>query len=316
MNKNKAKGAIRPKQAREGFFGKFGYFWARALTNFKQNLFVSMVTVATITLALLLTSLFLLVYVNLQGMAEGWSEKVQITAYFDKEPTPLAAAALRTRVEAIPGTKKVRYVSQEEAVQRFRKRLKGQESLLEGITADVLPSSFEITLDRDHRDGAELDRYVKALKKVAGIGEVQYGEEWVKRFNTFMNFVRIVGAVLGTFLALAVLFIVSNTIKLTVYARKEELEVLGLVGATRFFMKAPFLIEGVLQGALGAVLSLALLTGCYYLFLNNAGNFLSVNPAAYGILFLPPAYLAAIFGGGVFLGFFGSLASLRRFITI
>lgn len=312
----KPRGAIRPKQPREGFSGRLGYFFSRAVINFRQNAFISSVTVVTITLALLLASLFLLVYVNLEGMAEGWSEKVQITAYFDKEPTPLAASALKGRVAAIPGTKKVHWVSQDEAEKRFRKRLKGQESLLEGITPDVLPSSFEITLDRAHRDGAALESYVSHLKKVPGIAEVQYGEEWVKRFNTFMNFFRLVGVVLGSFLALAVLFIVSNTIKLTVYARKEELELLGLVGATRFFMKAPFLIEGILQGALGALCSLILLTGCYFLFLSNAGNFLSIDPSTYGISFLPVSYLVAIFVGGVLLGFVGSLASLRRFITI
>ena len=90
----------------------------------------------------------------------------------------------------------------------------------------------------------------------------------------------------GGFLLLAVLFIVSNTIKLTIYARKEELELLGLVGATRLFIKAPFLIEGVIQGAAGSLLSLVFLTSCYFGFLHNAGNFLSFNPADSGLVFL------------------------------
>jgi cell division transport system permease protein len=88
---------------------------------------------------------------------------------------------------------------------------------------------------------------VALLKRIPLIKEVQYGEEWVKRFTTFMNFMRLVGALLGGFLVLAVIFIVSNTIKLTIYSRKEELELLGLVGATRLFIKAPFLIEGLIQ---------------------------------------------------------------------
>jgi len=138
----------------------------------------------------------------------------------------------------------------------------------------------------------------------------------VQRFNTFMNFFRLMGGLLGGFLTVAVLFIVSNTIKLTIYARKEELELLGLVGATRFFIKAPFLIEGVLQGALGALLSLLALGGCYYGFLHNAGNFLGMNPAGAGLFFLPAGHLAAILLGGVLLGFIGSLTSLRRFINV
>ena len=308
--------AVRPKLAQEGFWGRFGYFFARALANLRQNVFVSVVTVGTITLALLIAALFLLVYVNLQGMAEGWSDKVQITAYFDREPTPLAVAALKGRVKAIPGTSKLVFVTKQEAEQRLRGRLKGQEALLEGVSADVLPASLEIGLDREHRDAAAVAGYVAALKRVQGITEVQYGEEWVQRFNTFMNFFRLVGALLGGFLAIAVLFIVSNTIKLTIYARKDELELLGLVGATRFFIKAPFLIEGVLQGALGAVLSLVALTACYYAFLKNAGNFLGVNPAGSGLCFLSGGQLAAILCGGVLLGFIGSLTSLRRFINV
>jgi cell division transport system permease protein len=113
-----------------------------------------------------------------------------------------------------------------------------------------------------------------------------------------------------------VLFIVSNTIKLTIYARKDELELLGLVGATRFFIKAPFLIEGILQGALGSLLSMIALLGCYWAFLKNAGNFLGVNPAAAGLSFLPIPHLALILVGGVLLGFIGSATSLRRFIQI
>ncbi|BCG48088.1 Cell-division-associated, ABC-transporter-like signaling protein FtsX [Citrifermentans bremense] len=308
--------AVRPKLAQEGFFGRLGYFSNRAVANLRQNVFVSAVTVGTIALALLIASLFLLVYVNLSGMAEGWSDKVQVTAYFDAEPAPLAVAALKGRVQAIPGTAKVVFVSQAEAEKRLRNRLKGQESLLEGISADVLPASLEIRLDREHRDNDSVAAYVAKLKRLEGINEVQYGEEWVRRFNSFMNLFRLMGALLGGFLTITVLFIVSNTIKLTIYARKDELELLGLVGATRFFIKAPFLIEGVLQGAAGAVISLLALLCCYFAFLKNAGDFLGINPASAGLSFLPPSHLVGVVLGGVLLGFIGSATSLKRFINV
>jgi cell division transport system permease protein len=316
MSRNKKKLQLRPKLAQEGFFGRLSYFSARAVANLRQNVFVSAVTVGTISLALLIASLFLLVYVNLAGMAEGWSDKVQVTAYFDTEPAPLAVAALKTRVSALPGTSRVVFVSQVEAEKRLRGRLKGQEALLEGVTPDVLPASLEISLDHEHRDSESVAAYVASLKKLPEIKEVQYGEEWVKRFNSFMNLFRLMGLLLGAFLAITVLFIVSNTIKLTIYARKEELQLLGLVGATRFFIKAPFLIEGILQGALGAVISLVALLGCYFAFLKNAANFLGVNPAAAGLSFLPATHLAAILVGGVLLGFIGSATSLKRFINV
>lgn len=306
----------RPKLAGEGFNGRLVYFTSRALANIRQNVFVNVVTIGTITLALLIVSLFLLVFVNLENAADNWSERVQVTAYLDHELTATEQSAMRTTVTAIPGTAKIAYVSRDEALKRFRSRLRGQETLLEGVRAEVLPPSLEITLKRSSRDTRDVEAYVSRLKGIAGVSEIQYGEEWVRRFNTFLNFLRLVGALLGGFLVVAVLFIVSNTIKLTIYARRDELEVMSLVGATRFFIKAPFLIEGIIQGGAGALIAVILLLGLYEGFLHNAGSFLTFNPAAAGLGFLPVEYLLGIVVAGLVLGFLGSLTSLKRFITV
>ena len=314
MSRNKS--AKRPTMAQEGFGGRLAYFVARAVTNIRQNIFVNVVTIGTITLAMLIIAYFLLVFVNLKGLADTWSTRVQVTVYFDQEPAAQDLASLKASIQSIPGTDRIDYITRDEAVKRFRARLKGQESLLEGVTADVLPASLEISLKKGSRNNESVETYVARLKKLPLVKEVQYGEEWVRRFTTFMNFMRLVGALLGGFLVLAVVFIVSNTIKLTIYARKEELEVLGLVGATRFFIKAPFLIEGILQGGAGSLLALVMLVASYYGFLHNAGNFLSFNLSDAGLLFLPAEYILGIFFGGMLLGFLGSLTSLKRFINV
>jgi cell division transport system permease protein len=306
----------RPNLAGEGFGGRLGYFFSRALTNVRQNIFVNVVTVGTITLALLIVSLFLLVFVNLENAAENWSERVQVTVYFDHELAAQEQAALRGRINALPGVARIGYVSRDEALKRFTARLRGQETLLEGVRSDVLPTSFEISLKRANRDTQGVEAFVASLKRIPGITEVQYGEEWVRRFNTFLNFMRLVGALLGVFLVIAVVFIVSNTIKLTIYSRRDELEVMALVGATRFFIKAPFLIEGVLQGAGGAMIAVGLLWGLFEGFLHNAGSFLTFNPATSGLAFLPLEYVGGIAVAGILLGLIGSLTSLKRFITI
>src|SRR6185369_1858733 len=164
-------------------------------------------------------------------------------------------------------------------------------------------ASFEISLKRANRDTQGVELFVSSLKRIPGISEVQYGEEWVRRFNTFLNFMRLLGALLGTFLVIAVIFIVSNTIKLTIYSRRDEREVMALVGATRFFIKAPFLIEGVFQGGAGAILAMGLLFGLYEGFLHNAGNFLTFNPVTAGLAFLPMDYVWGICLSGIALGF-------------
>ncbi|KAB0665850.1 ABC transporter permease [Oryzomonas japonica] len=307
---------IRPNLAGEGFGGRLGYYFTRALTNIRQNVFVNVVTVGTITLALLIVSLFLLVFVNLENAAENWSERVQVTVYFDRELSAQEQTALRGKIMALGGVSRIGYVSRDEAFKRFVGRLRGQETLLEGVRSDILPTSLEISLKRANRDTRGVETFVASLKGIPGITEVQYGEEWVRRFNTFLNFMRMLGALLGGFLVVAVVFIVSNTIKLTIYSRRDELEVMALVGATRFFIKAPFLIEGIIQGAVGAALAVGLLWGLYEGFLHNAGSFLTFNPAASGLAFLPIEYVGALAVAGILLGFVGSLTSLKRFITV
>jgi len=298
-----------------GTQGRLQYFIARALNNIRQNVFVNVVTIGTITLALLIVSLFLLLFVNLESAAENWSEKVQVTVYFDKELTQQEQTEMKNRIQSLPATAKLGWVGRDEALKRFKVRLKGQETLLDGIRPEVLPTSFEITLKKNSRSTEAVNAYVARLKSIPGIGEIQYGEEWVRRFNTFLTFMRIVGGLVGGFLVLAVIFIVSNTIQLTIYARRDELEVMSLVGATRLFIKMPYLLEGFVQGLAGGLLALLLLLSVHMLFLHNAGNFLTFNPATAGLSFLPPEYIVGIIGAGALLGVLGSLAALRRFIN-
>lgn len=306
----------RPTLSGDGFGGRAGFFLSRALVNIRQNVFVNVVTIGTITLALLIVSLFLLVFVNLESAAENWSERVQVTVYFDKDLSGQEQTAYRDKISALSGVSRVNYVNRDEALKRFKSRLKGQETLLEGVRAEVLPTSFEISLKRTHRETVAVENFVKSLKKIPGINEVQYGEEWVRRFNSFLNFMRMLGALLGGFLVVAVVFIVSNTIKLTIYSRRDELEVMALVGATRFFIKAPFLLEGLIQGIAGSVLSIVLLLALYEGFLHNAGSFLTFNPATSGLGFLPLEYVGGLLLSGALLGFVGSLTSLKRFINV
>lgn len=306
----------RPTLAGDGFGGRAGFFLSRAITNIRQNVFVNVVTIGTITLALLIVSLFLLIFVNLENATDSLSERVQVTVYFDNELTSQDQAMYRDKIIALPGVSRVSYVTRDEALKRFKSRLRGQETLLEGVGAEILPTSFEIALKRSHRETASVENFVSALKRIPGITEVQYGEEWVQRFNSFLNFLRLLGALLGGFLVIAATFIVSNTIKLTIYSRRDELDIMALVGATRFFIKAPFLLEGLIQGIVGSSLSVLLLFGLYEGFLNNAGSFLTFNPASSGMSFLSLEYIAGLLLAGAVLGFVGSLTSLKRFVNV
>lgn len=312
----RSKHNVRPAATTRGGGSRLGYFSRKAFSNLLANRLVTALTVSTITLALLIIALFMLVFINMEGTVEQWSKKVVVTVYFDNEPLPQDLALLKGRISSLPGAGAITFVSKADALNRFRDRLKGQESLLEGVSADILPSSLEIALTREHRSSEAAGIFVARLKKVQGVGEVQYGEEWVRKFLAFFNFIRVLGFLMAAFLLMAVLFIVSNTIRLTILARRDELEIQALVGATPLFIKAPFLIEGVVQGGAGATLAVLLLTCGYFTLLSNAANFLAFNPAEAGLVFLPPLYLAGLIIGGAFLGFIGSLLSLKKFISI
>ncbi len=306
----------RPTLAGDGFGGRTGFFLSRAITNIRQNVFVNVVTIGTITLALLIVSLFLLIFVNLENATDSLSERVQVTVYFDNELSSQDQSMYREKIVAFPGVSHVSYVTRDEALKRFKSRLRGQETLLEGVGAEILPTSFEIALKRSYRETVSVENFVSALKRIPGITEVQYGEEWVRRFNSFLNLLRLLGALLGGFLIIAATFIVSNTIKLTIYSRRDELDIMSLVGATRFFIKAPFLLEGLIQGIVGSALAVVLLFGVYEGFLHNAGSFLTFNPATSGLSFLSLEYVAGLLLAGALLGFVGSLTSLKRFINV
>lgn len=308
--------AKRPKLTREGAGGRLFYFLERAFINIRQNILVNMLTIGTITLAFLILSLALLIFVNLERVADSWSDRVQVTVYFEGDISSADLSTLKSRILAIEDTAGIDYVSRQEALRRFRDRLKGQESLLEGVSAEILPSSLEIRLKKNSRDSDSVSRYVAQLRRIPMVTEVQYGEEWVKRFSQFMNLVRFAGLLVAGFIVIAVVFIVANTIKLTIYARKDEIELMGLVGATRLFIKIPFLIEGVIQGVVGSVLALIILSGVYLAFLHNADFLFTINTMEAGLLFLPATHLAALVVGGAALGFIGSLASLKRFISL
>lgn len=306
----------RPNLSKEGFFGQSKYFIRRAFLNIKQNLLINLLTVGTISLSILIFSLFLLLYINLEKVTELWSEKVQVTAFFENELSSEQQQQIKSGISSIKGTGRISYVSKNEALKRFRERLQGQDILLEEVSAEILPSSFEIELKKEYRTDEYLQAYITQLRNVPGISEIQFGEDWVRRFNNLLYFMRILGLFVGSFLVLAVVFIVANTIKLTVCSRKDELELLALVGGTRLFIKTPFLIEGVIQGAAGALVAIVTLFGVYYGFLQNAGEFFGFNSLERTLVFLPASYLAAILAGGIFLGFVGSLASLKRFSPV
>ncbi len=292
------------------------YFFRRALRNMRQCPLLCAVAIATASVALTLMAFFVIVVLNVQQLTAYWSKDVAIVAYLDTDPGTRGRNELMEDIRSLSQVKGVRFVSKTEALVRFKKRMAQNAELLEGVGSDILPSSFEISLHPPYQNQAGIDGVISRLQGDLGLKDLRFGGEWVKKFDSFVLLLRLIGAVLGGFLVFSALLIISNTIRLTLYARRDELEIMSLVGATSMFIKTPFLIEGAIQGALGGLIALG---GSYLVFqvvLRDGLSALLLASGGGSIIFLPVSYQLFLVSAGTFLGVFGSLISLRKFVRI
>jgi len=292
------------------------YFILRALRNMRQWPVLCSAAILTMAVALTTVATFFLVVINIQSLARTWSEEVQVVAYFQTPPAPTELAALVTQIEDLPEVKQALFVSKTEAFQRFAARLGDDAGLLEGVSRDLLPASLEIALQKTARNREGVARVVAALKKDRRFDELRFGQEWLERFEKFIELLKFVGLVLGSFFLFAALFIVSNTIKLTLYARRDELEIMALVGATKNFIQVPFLLEGALQGLFSGILALGFLSLSFQLLVKKSLQSFWLTPVDFNAVFLAGSQQLVLVLSGVLLGLLGSLFSLRKFVRL
>lgn len=277
--------------------------------NLKSNLALHAVSVAIISLAFLILGLFLLVVTNLSRVVDRWGENIQISAYLEDRLEAAQREALYRQIAAWPEVERVEYVSKEQALVRFRVMLKGQADLLDGLGENPLPASFELHLGKKFRSLEQVEAVAGKLAQLKGVREVEYGRDWLKNFTALLRLIRLVGLVLGMLIFSAALFIISNTIKLTVYSRREEIGIMKLVGASDFTIRLPFLIEGVAAGTVAAAAALGLLWLIYF-----AASRQLALPDFVGFL---PSYLSVgMVAAGAGLGVFGSSVSFSEFLRV
>ena len=292
--------------------GQFAYFLRRALRNMRLSPVLSGAAIFAMGVALALLAFFAIAVLNVQRLTESWTADLSIIAYLDQPPDGATLNRWLTEIRAYPEVAAVTYVSRQEAYQRFQERLGRDADLLEGLGAEVLPASLEIRLKPERR--LDTAAVVERLGRNQAFGELHYAREWLERFEAFLLLLRTVGAALGGFLALAALVIVTNTIKLTLYARQDELEAMTMVGATALFIKLPYLIEGALQGLCGGLLALLVSFVAYRTMLRESLGSLLLLTGIDAIHFLPPVWQVLVVAAGVLVGLLGSLLALRKFV--
>ena len=295
-------------------FLRGGYFFRRALRNMQQSPVLSLASVGTIAVALALLAFFAIAVLNVQQLTASWGESLAIVVYLDEVPGDSIIKGWVSDIERYPEVDKVDFVSRDQAFERFRQRLGDDAGLVEGLGPDVLPASLEISLADQWCNQAAVTAVVDRLRVDHRFTDLQYGQGWLEKLEAFLLLLRMSGAALGGFLVFAALVIVANTIKLTLYARQDELDAMVMVGATSLFIKLPFLVEGAVQGILGGLTALGLSFLVFEVVLQKSLGSLLLITGIDTIHFLPGGWQIMLILGGGLIGLLGSLFALRKFV--
>lgn len=289
---------------------EIAYFAAEAVASLRRNGLMTIAAVTTVMVALLTVGAAVLIGLGLTHLAAAVEGQVEVIAFLRDGLTPADAAQLVRRVAALPGVAAVRFVGRDEALTRLQKQLGGTPVFADLANANPLPDSLKIQL----ADPRKVAAAAAAIGRQPGVEEVSYGAQVVDRLVLLTRGVRVVAALLTLFLAAVALIVVVNTIRLTVMARQQEIEIMQLVGATRWFIRWPFLIEGILQGTAAAVAATLVLVPLYAVVaarLQVSIPFLPIVPMTQALTPLVGSVLSA----GMVVGASGSLVAVRRFLS-
>jgi len=282
--------------------------------NIRKNLSVHILSLGTIVASLLILGAFLLLFGNLNNWLQRWGTALSMSIYLKDGISEYRRDKVYSFIRGLPEAEIKRFISKEEALKDLRAALGEDAGFLNRLVRNPLPASYEIVFESKGTHGVEPEKIKGELEKLDGVEEVQYSNEWLNRLEGFLNVVRLIGFIIGGLLCLCVVFIVTNTIKLTIYSRKDEIEILKLVGATDWFVKTPFLIEGTIQGISGGVLAVLMLFSGYLILPTKGVSLLGLTPLDF--VFLPAGYLVLILILGAVLGVIGSFIAIGRFFAV
>ncbi|MFH0811242.1 MAG: permease-like cell division protein FtsX [Pseudomonadota bacterium] len=292
------------------------YFIHKAFQNLRHFFLINLITFGIISLALLVFSTFLMIVLNFQTYLDKWKSQIQVTAYLREKITVEELEVVKQKIKSFPEVKGFTFISKEEALSFFNRRFPEQKKILEGLPENPLPASIDLHPKDSYQNTKQIKALASKVKNLPGVEEVEYGQFWIEGYLSFLNVIKKATLTVGVVILLATVFIISNTIKLTVYARKEEIAIMKLVGATNFFIRVPFFIEGIMLGLGGALVALSTLYIAYHCFIKWVAQLSYLPVQELSIVYLPPYYLILVAMGGMVTGFLGSFFSLGRYLKM
>jgi cell division transport system permease protein len=289
-----------------------GYLMRRTFGVMGENGPTHLLSIGTIAIAFFLFASFLLFPLNFSSFLEAWEKKVQIILYLKDGVGNKRIPQLTQTLQQEAGVQEARYISQRKAMESFQQDLAGYGGVLQGLKEEIFPASFEITLQAPYRTPERIRALAARLDTIQEVEEVQYGGAWLEKFSLFLYTLKWGVWILGVILVLIIVSVTANTVRLTLYNKRGEIEILKLVGARDTFVKLPFYLEGGLQGLLGAGGAVLLLFVIFHFFSLKVAPYVNLYFGQLDLRFLSSNAITWILGVGVISGLLGGLLSLRK----
>jgi len=298
-------------------FEMVGYYFNRAIHTISSLPVSNAISVMTVGVSLFLLGSFVLFLQNVNESLSNAGSKLAVTVYITEKADESQVNKLLRELEGNKRVVSLEYIPKEKAFQRFKKELGAQSSFLEGLEDDnPLPASIELNMRPDELGVSRVDKTIDDIKSYEVVDDVVYGSEWVERLQGLLRLFRGLGFITVTILFSIVVFLISNTIRLVAYSRQDEIGIMRLVGATRNFVRIPFVIGGALQGLVGAVIGLFLLQVVFIILENELSSSSIFQVAFPELSFLSAQTILALILGGTALGAIGSYSSLGNLVDV
>ena len=288
------------------------YFIQEVFHSLRRNNWMPFASIGTVAVSLFVLGVFLILVLNMNRLAGMLESQVQISVYLEDHLTDREKRQIGYDIESLQGIDSVTYVDRETAKERLKERLGDQKYLLDALSEDnPLPDAFEVTVTTP----AVVESAAGAIAAMQGVEEAKYGQDVVEHLFDITRLMRIFGFVLMGLLGGATLFIISNTIRLTVFARRKEIAIMKYVGATDWFIRWPFLLEGIVLGCIGGFIAAVALRSFYAAMAAKIYSTLAFFPLMPQYPFMNYVTLAILLAG-IVIGAIGSVISLKRFLRV
>ncbi len=295
-------------------FDSVKYFFNDALKSIRRNKTLSIASVATVAATLFILGVITLTMVNVNKAVEQLGSKVEVKVFLKDDITEEQKTSLKDKLDGIEGVREVNIETKEQALDKVKEQFKeNAEVLTAGFEEkNPFPGSYTVKVNKPE----VVDAIITTVKDAEGIESIRDARDIIEKISALTNSVKVVGAVSFIVFIIVSLFLIGNTIKITVYSRKREIGIMKYVGATDWFIRWPFIIEGVMLGIIGGIISTIILSVVYSLLINNVPSEALMGFSLIGVSYVWKVVIWEFILAGMFIGTVGSIISMRKFLKV